>query len=202
MVQYKINAKKSNARCIFARDKSASTTTLPSALSYRFGADTSATPVNGPKEKYTTVPIDIFAKMSSQICSSRTYPSGQHILSWPVELVRLVDKWVRTDNTITRESARAYWLGRRARHSIQEDGRRLVWDCEDRVSENGKDANGSHAFSVIVSGGCWGKWPACLMPYFLYINSLGWRRLRGGMNIIKSINCLFMWHAFCLITSI
>jgi hypothetical protein len=144
---------------------------LPSALSYRLRADTSATPVNGPKEKYTTVPVDRFTKMSSQIRSSRTYPSGQHISSGPVKLVRLVDKRVRTDNTITRESARAYWLGWRARHSVQEDGRGLVWQSEDRGSENGNEADGSHDFSVILVDVEW-KWPgARLMPY-IYINFL------------------------------
>jgi len=57
--------------------------------------------------------------------------------------------------TITGECARAYWLGGRARHPVQEDDRGLVWESEDRSSENDKEADDSHDFSVIVSGGCW-----------------------------------------------
>jgi len=85
MVQYKINAEKSNARCIFARDKSASTTTLPSAFYIPPRGRYLWTPVNGPKEKYTTVPIEFLRKCHRRYVVAELNPSGQHILSWPVE---------------------------------------------------------------------------------------------------------------------
>lgn len=109
-----------------------------------------------------------------------------------------MDKWVRTDNTITRESARAYWLGRRARHSIQEDGRRLVWDREDRGSENGKDANGSHAFSVIVSSGCWVE-VTRMFDAILTIYKFPWLALLARRNEYNQINQLSL-HVTCFLS--